>query len=97
MEDKLLWTFNLYDLDHDGLITRQELSIIISSIYSIMGKYAQPTIDSLTIQTHVERVFQVQETPSLCVILIKCFCCSRGKIWIDGSCCYNYDASVARF
>jgi len=37
-EDKIRWTFNLYDLNGDGVITRDEMEDIIASVYELMGK-----------------------------------------------------------
>ena len=33
---------------------------IVSAIYDLMGKYAEPSIDEHTARDHVERVFQVR-------------------------------------
>ena len=37
IQDKLRWTFSLYDINGDGIITKDELSRIIGSIYDLMG------------------------------------------------------------
>jgi len=37
-EDKIRWTFNLYDLNGDGVITKDEMEDIIASVYELMGK-----------------------------------------------------------
>jgi len=59
LSEKLQWTFSLYDIDGDGVITRDELHSVVSSIYAIMGRYAIPPVDSCTVQEHVDRIFQV--------------------------------------
>jgi Ca2+-binding EF-hand superfamily protein len=59
IDEKLRWTFALYDLNGDGVVSKAELTTIVSSIYSLMGKYARPSIDASTIRSHVDRVFQV--------------------------------------
>lgn len=58
VKEKLLWAFKLYDINGDGLITRDELHDIVSSIYKLMGKYTDPAVDKNTAKDHVERVFQ---------------------------------------
>nr|CAD7433021.1 unnamed protein product [Timema monikensis] len=37
LQERLRWAFSLYDINHDGLITRQELLDVISAIYSLLG------------------------------------------------------------
>ena len=59
IDEKLRWAFSLYDLNGDGVLSRPELTTIVTAIYSIMGKYAQPTIDRSTIRAHVDRIFEV--------------------------------------
>jgi len=59
IHEKLQWAFNLYDTDDDGVITREELLDVVSAIYDLMGKYAEPVITPDTASEHVDRVFQV--------------------------------------
>lgn len=35
MEEKLTWTFALYDINGDGLITRDEMTNIVTAIYDM--------------------------------------------------------------
>lgn len=35
LEEKLTWTFALYDINGDGLITREEMTDIVSAIYDM--------------------------------------------------------------
>ena len=58
-DQKLLWAFSLYDVNGDGIITKDEMLDIVSAIYDMMGKFAEPTIDEHTAKEHVDRVFQV--------------------------------------
>ncbi|KAL0272231.1 UNVERIFIED_CONTAM: hypothetical protein PYX00_005290 [Menopon gallinae] len=37
VHDKLTWIFRLYDIDHDGEISREELSAVIGAIHDLMG------------------------------------------------------------
>lgn len=59
VQDKLRWTFSLYDINNDGIITKDEITRIIASIYDLMGKSVEPMIEESTAKEHVERVFQV--------------------------------------
>ncbi|XP_067909494.1 A-type potassium channel modulatory protein KCNIP2 isoform X1 [Heterodontus francisci] len=58
IDDKLSWAFNLYDLNKDGCITREEMLDIMKSIYDMMGKYTYPTVREESPQEHVETFFQ---------------------------------------
>lgn len=59
LEEKLEWTFSLYDINGDGRISKDELTNIITSIYSMMGRYTEPEIIATTPQEHAEFIFQV--------------------------------------
>ena len=57
--DKFKWAFNLYDINGDGIITKDEMMDIVSAIYDMMGKFAEPMVNEDTTQDHVDKVFQV--------------------------------------
>lgn len=59
--DKLKWTFNLYDIDKDGRITREEMREIIKSIYLMLGRYTEPQVDEDTAIDHADKVFTVSK------------------------------------
>jgi len=61
LDDKLRWTFNLYDVDGDGVINKSEMMTIVSSIYSLMGRYTSPAISGCTIRQHVDRIFEARQ------------------------------------
>ena len=63
LHEKLLWTFSLYDTNGDGIVTKDEMLDIVTAIYDLMGKYAEPSIDEHTARDHVERVFEVSDWP----------------------------------
>ena len=52
MDEKLRWIFNLYDLNRDGKVTKDELLLVVTSIYDLMGKYTNPPIDETTPKQH---------------------------------------------
>ncbi|KAK2919310.1 A-type potassium channel modulatory protein KCNIP2-like isoform X1 [Channa argus] len=56
--DKLNWAFNLYDLNKDGCITREEMTDIMHSIYDMMGKYTYPNMKDSAPKDHVDSFFQ---------------------------------------
>ncbi|KAM3834396.1 A-type potassium channel modulatory protein KCNIP2 isoform 1-T1 [Vipera latastei] len=58
IDDRLSWAFNLYDLNKDGCITKEEMLDIMKSIYDMMGKYTYPVMREEAPQEHVENFFQ---------------------------------------
>ena len=38
IDEKLRWTFQLYDINGDGYITRDEMTDIVTAIYELMGR-----------------------------------------------------------
>ncbi|XP_062376143.1 Kv channel-interacting protein 2-like isoform X1 [Sardina pilchardus] len=59
INDRLNWAFNLYDLNKDGCITKEEMMDIMRSIYDMMGKYTYPCMQDDAPREHVENFFQV--------------------------------------
>ncbi|XP_022701412.1 Kv channel-interacting protein 1-like isoform X7 [Varroa jacobsoni] len=57
LQEKLRWTFNLYDINGDGYITKDELSRIVKAVYDLMGRAVEPLVEEHTTREHVERVF----------------------------------------
>lgn len=58
-EEKLRWVFELYDIDHDGYLTRDDMETVIGSIYSMMGSNTEPPVATDTVKDHVNDVFDV--------------------------------------
>ena len=50
----------------DGIITKDEMLDIVSAIYDMMGRFAEPCIDEHTAREHVERVFMVSRLNIYC-------------------------------
>lgn len=59
MEEKLQWAFTLYDINGDGLITKDEFTEIVTSIYDMMGKCTDPAVDESYVLDHVNRIYEV--------------------------------------
>lgn len=71
VDDKLRWAFTLYDLDGDGQICRDEMTRVVTAVYELMGKFAEPWLkDGTTVASHVDLVFQVG---TVCVLFFKNF------------------------
>ncbi|XP_069475211.1 calsenilin isoform X1 [Ambystoma mexicanum] len=58
VHEKLNWAFNLYDINKDGYITKEEMLAIMKSIYDMMGRYTYPILRDDAPIEHVERFFQ---------------------------------------
>ncbi|KAK3095230.1 hypothetical protein FSP39_011905 [Pinctada imbricata] len=62
-QERLQWAFSLYDINGDGLITKEEMLDIVSAIYDMMGRFSEPMIDESSAREHVDRVFQNAGNP----------------------------------
>ncbi|KAI9533876.1 Kv channel-interacting protein 4 [Dissostichus eleginoides] len=71
--DKLNWAFNLYDLNKDGCITREEMTDIMGSIYDMMGKYTYPCMKDNASKEHVDNFFQKMDKNKDGVVTIEEF------------------------
>jgi Ca2+-binding EF-hand superfamily protein len=59
VDEKLRWTFSLYDINRDGYITRDEMKDVVTAIYELMGNCAEPYLDDGAVEDRVERIFLV--------------------------------------
>lgn len=59
VQDKLRWIFSLYDLDGDGVLTKDELYRMISAIYDLLGRSGDIHADDAATRQHAERVYEV--------------------------------------
>ncbi|XP_035847998.1 Kv channel-interacting protein 2 isoform X1 [Sander lucioperca] len=73
INDRLNWAFNLYDLNKDGCITKEEMLDIMKSIYDMMGKYTYPTMQDDVPREHVESFFQKMDRNKDGVVTIEEF------------------------
>ncbi|KAK0090922.1 hypothetical protein PV325_000088 [Microctonus aethiopoides] len=73
VEEKLQWVFGLYDLDGDGLISKEEMLDVVGSIYEMLGRYTQPQISGpqSAAKEHVERIFHLMDTNKDGVVTIE--------------------------
>lgn len=61
LEEKLRWTFSLYDINGDGYITKEEMTEIVNAVYDLMGRIVDPSADDEVVREKVERLFQVSQ------------------------------------
>ncbi|XP_030626838.1 Kv channel-interacting protein 2 isoform X3 [Chanos chanos] len=73
INDRLSWAFNLYDLNKDGCITKEEMMDIMKSIYDMMGKYTYPCMHEDAPREHVESFFQKMDRNKDGVVTIEEF------------------------
>ncbi|XP_041271803.1 Kv channel-interacting protein 2 isoform X1 [Onychostruthus taczanowskii] len=73
IDDRLNWAFNLYDLNKDGCITKEEMLDIMKSIYDMMGKYTYPAMREDAPREHVENFFQKMDRNKDGVVTIEEF------------------------
>nr|XP_061844306.1 Kv channel-interacting protein 2-like [Nerophis lumbriciformis] len=73
INDKLNWAFNLYDLNKDGCITKEEMTDIMQSIYNMMGRYTFPCMRDSAPKDHVETFFQKMDKNNDGVVTIEEF------------------------
>ncbi|XP_071040749.1 Kv channel-interacting protein 4-like [Parasteatoda tepidariorum] len=57
--EKLEWVFNLYDINGDGYITKQEMLNIVSAIYDMLGHYTDPAVTEHSAKEHVDKIFHL--------------------------------------
>nr|CDS27231.2 Kv channel interacting protein 4 [Hymenolepis microstoma] len=55
--NKLMWIFNLYDTEGDGVIDKTEMFKVVQSIYDLLGKHTDPPYEETTVKEHAEFVF----------------------------------------
>ena len=41
LHEKLIWTFRMYDLNGDGLITKNEMGNVVVAVYELMGIFVK--------------------------------------------------------
>ncbi|KAH7981560.1 hypothetical protein HPB49_025409 [Dermacentor silvarum] len=89
LQEKLRWTFNLYDINGDGYITKDELARIVKAVYDLMGKAVEPMVEENTTREHVERVFQKLDLNKDGVVTIDEFMdsCTKLVYYIGGAMC----------
>ncbi|ODN06525.1 Kv channel-interacting protein 4 [Orchesella cincta] len=57
IQEKMQWIFGLYDLNKDGLITKNEMLDVVTSIYEMLGHHTEPQVEENSAREHVEKIF----------------------------------------
>ncbi|XP_030643895.1 Kv channel-interacting protein 4 [Chanos chanos] len=81
VEEKLNWTFKLYDINKDGLITKEEMLDMMKAIYDLMGSCTNPRLKEDTPRQHVELFFQKMDRNQDGVVTLDEFidCCRKDE------------------
>lgn len=75
MDDKLEWTFQLYDVNNDGFITKEEMTEVITAVYELMGKISEGCKEENQIKAKVESMFKVNTRNCLFCFVMLYFLC----------------------
>ncbi|XP_033869114.2 Kv channel-interacting protein 4 isoform X1 [Acipenser ruthenus] len=81
VQEKLNWAFNLYDINKDGYVTKEEMLDIMKAIYDMMGKCTYPALKDEAPRQHVELFFQKMDKNKDGVVTIDEFidCCQKDE------------------
>ncbi|KAL7029345.1 hypothetical protein ACKWTF_006199 [Chironomus riparius] len=58
LDEKLEWTFQLYDVNGDGYISKEEMTEVMTSVYELMGKISEGCKEESQIKAKVESMFK---------------------------------------
>lgn len=61
LEEKLGWAFKLYDIDRDGFIKRNEMELIVGSIYKMLGNSIKLPEEESTPEKRVDKIFATMD------------------------------------
>jgi len=61
-EDRMLWTFRLYDINGDGVISRDEMEDVALSVYDLMGRGEDNTMEDFIVTEKVNQLFEEMDT-----------------------------------
>ncbi|XP_038016368.1 calsenilin-like isoform X2 [Motacilla alba alba] len=63
-QQKLRWAFDLYDVNKDGYVSKEDMLEIMKSIYAMMGRCTEPALGASAPAQHVELFFQDKDIMS---------------------------------
>uniref|UniRef100_A0A1Y1LR13 EF-hand domain-containing protein n=1 Tax=Photinus pyralis TaxID=7054 RepID=A0A1Y1LR13_PHOPY len=81
LDEKIRWAFNLYDINRDGCITRDEMTDIVTAVYDLMGKVSEPCIEDDTVKEKVDMLFSKMDKNRDGVVTLDEFleCCQKDE------------------
>ncbi|XP_030419226.1 Kv channel-interacting protein 4 isoform X4 [Gopherus evgoodei] len=97
VQEKLNWAFNLYDINKDGYITKEEMLDIMKAIYDMMGKCTYPVLKEDAPRQHVETFFQKMDKNKDGVVTIDEFIESCQKVSNDKCELFSYFHQLAKW
>lgn len=59
LHEKLQWIFSLYDVNGDGVISKQEMVDMVTAIYDLMGRHTEAFGDACSPRDHADIIFRV--------------------------------------
>ena len=59
LHEKLQWIFSLYDVNGDGVISKQEMIDIVTAIYDLMGRHTEAFGEACSPRDHADIIFRV--------------------------------------
>lgn len=58
VEEKIKWMFHFYDINRDGVISRDEIASMIRCLYNLMGNSVYPPVDDDIKNQHIHTISQ---------------------------------------
>jgi Ca2+-binding EF-hand superfamily protein len=69
----IIGAFQLYDIDNDGFITRDEMRQIVEAIYKMVGSNSNVPADEDTPEKRVDKIFAMMDKVKMMTIQILLF------------------------
>ena len=92
LDEKICWTFRLYDQDNDGYVTKEEMLDIVDSIYQMVDTVSKFPLDENTPKKRVDKIFSIMDKDDDAILSLDEFlagCKADGQILRALSCYDN--------
>ena len=73
LEEKIAWTFRLYDQDGDGYVTKDDMLHVVDSIYEMVDPHSDIYLDGIPQVERVEEIFNRMDQDDDDVLSLKDF------------------------
>jgi len=60
-DEKLSWSFRLYDINNDGFISKEEMLNVIEAIYKMVGDAVKLPVDEDTPEKRLNKIFNLMD------------------------------------